>query len=103
MRAGLLGFWAAAKRRGYKQTRSKRKNHASQIRNWIPALTVGAALASVPAVAQQQGVSGYSSRGAVVAIHPYRHHRLYNYAPQRTHRHTAKTPDRLPSTNNGDM
>jgi hypothetical protein len=47
------------------------------------ALTVGAALASVPAVAQQQGVSGYSSRGAVVAIHPYRHHRLYNYAPQR--------------------
>ncbi len=68
------------------------------------ALTVGAALASVPAVAQQQGVSGYSSRGAVVAIHPYRHHRLYNYAPQRTHRHTAKTPDRLPSNNNnGDM
>jgi hypothetical protein len=64
------------------------------------ALVVGTALASVPAVAQQQGVSGYSSRGAVVAVHPYRHHRLYNYAPQRTHRHTAKTPDRLPSNNN---
>jgi hypothetical protein len=65
------------------------------------ALTVGAALASVPAVAQQQGVSGYSSRGAVVAIHPYRHHRLYNYAPQRTHRHTDKNPGRI--QNNGDM
>jgi hypothetical protein len=49
------------------------------------ALTLGAALASVPAIAQQ-GVSGYSSRGAVVAIHPYRHHShmrpLYNFAPQ---------------------
>ena len=67
------------------------------------ALTVGAALAPVPAVAQQQGVPGYSHRGAVVAIHPYRHHRLYNYAPQRTHRHTTKTPDRLPSNNNVGM
>ena len=68
----------------------------------LAALALGAALASVPAAAQQ-GVSGYSSQGAVVAIHPYRHHRLYNYAPQRAHRHTAKTPDRLPSNNNGDM
>jgi hypothetical protein len=67
----------------------------------LAALTVGAALASVPAVAQQQGVAGYSSRGAVVAIHPYRHHRLYNYAPLPTHRHIVKTPDRL--QNNGDM
>jgi hypothetical protein len=49
------------------------------------ALTFGAALASVPAIAQQ-GVSGYSSQGGVVAIHPYRHHShmrpLYNYAPR---------------------
>jgi hypothetical protein len=49
------------------------------------ALTFGAALASVPAIAKQ-GVSGYSSRGGVVAIHPYRHHShtrpLYNLAPQ---------------------
>ena len=65
------------------------------------ALSFGAASASVPAVAQQQGVSGYSSRGAVVAIHPYRHHRLYNYAPQHTHRHIAKTPDQLPNNNGG--
>ena len=104
MRAGLLGFWAAAKRRGYKQTRSRGKTMRLKFAIGFAALTVGAALASVPAVAQQQGVSGYSSRGAVVAIHPYRHHRLYNYAPQRTHRHTAKTPDQLPSNNNnGDM
>lgn len=65
------------------------------------ALTVGAALASVPAVAQQQGVSGYSSRGAGVAIHPYRHHRLYNYAPQRSHRRIEKNSGQL--QNNGDM
>ena len=70
----------------------------------IAALTVGASLASVPAIAQQD-VSGYSSRGAVVAIHPYRHHahtgRLYNYAPQSTHRHNNKNTDRL--QNNGGM
>jgi hypothetical protein len=68
------------------------------------ALTLGAALASVPAVAQQ-GVSGYSSRGAVVAIHPYRHHAhirpLYNFAPQNTQRHSDKNPGRLQS--NGGM
>jgi hypothetical protein len=49
------------------------------------ALTFGVALASVPAIAQQ-GVSGYSSRGGVVAIHAYRHHShvrpIYNFAPQ---------------------
>lgn len=49
------------------------------------ALAFGVALASVPAIAQQ-GVSGYSSQGGVVAIHPYRHHShmrtLYNFAPQ---------------------
>jgi hypothetical protein len=49
------------------------------------ALTLGVALTSVPAIAQQ-GVSGYSSQGGVVAIHPYRHHArvrpLYNFAPQ---------------------
>jgi hypothetical protein len=66
----------------------------------LAALALGAALASVPAVAQQ-GVSGYSHRGAVVAIHPYRHHRLYNYAPQRSHRHIDKNSGRL--QNNGDM
>jgi hypothetical protein len=64
------------------------------------ALTLGAALASVPAVAQQ-GVSGYSSKGAVVAMHPYRHHahtgRLYNSAPQ----HSEKSQGRLQS--NGGM
>ena len=61
------------------------------------ALTLGAALA-VPAIAQQ-GVSGYSSRGAVVAIHPYRHHAhmkpLYNTAPE--YRHIEKSPGRLQS------
>lgn len=66
------------------------------------ALALGIALASVPAIAQQ-GVSGYSSRGAVVAIHPYRHHArtrpLYNFAPQ--HRDRAKDPGRL--QNNGGM
>jgi hypothetical protein len=49
------------------------------------ALTFGVALASVQAIAQQ-GVSGYSSQGGVVAVHPYRHHShmrpLYNFAPQ---------------------
>ena len=67
------------------------------------ALLAGAALASVPAIAQQ-GVSGYSSRGAVVAIHPYRHHAhrgpLYNYAPQHTRRHNDKNPGRV-QTNGG--
>jgi hypothetical protein len=62
------------------------------------ALTVAAALASVPAIAQQ-GVSGYSSRGAVVAIHPYRHHAhtrsLYNVAPQ--YRHGERNSGRLQS------
>jgi peptidoglycan/xylan/chitin deacetylase (PgdA/CDA1 family) len=103
MHMGLLDSAAAAQSAAYKQIRSKRKIMRLKFAIGFAALTVGTALASVPAVAQQQGVSGYSSRGAVVAIHPYRHHRLYNYAPQRTHRHTAKTPDRLPSNNNGGM
>lgn len=103
MRMGSLDSEAAALSAAYKQIRSKRKTMRLKFAIGFAALTVGAALASVPAVAQQQGVSGYSSQGAVVAIHPYRHHRLYNYAPQRAHRHTAKTPDRLPSNNNGDM
>jgi hypothetical protein len=67
------------------------------------ALALGAALAS-PALAQQ-GVSGYSSQGSVVAIHPYRHHAhvrpLYNYAPQNVQRHSDKNPGRLQS--NGGM
>jgi hypothetical protein len=66
----------------------------------LAALALGVALASVPAAAQQ-GVSGYSSRGAVVAIHPYRHHRLYNYAPRHTLRHNDKNPGQL--QNNGGM
>jgi hypothetical protein len=70
----------------------------------LAALALGAALASVPAVAQQ-GVSGYSSRGAAVTIHPYRHHThtgpLYNYAPRHTLRHNDKNPGQL--QNNGGM
>jgi hypothetical protein len=68
------------------------------------ALALGAALASVPAIAQQ-GVSGYSSQGSVVAIHPYRHHArvrpLYNFAPQNVQKHGDKNQDRLQS--NGGM
>ena len=59
MRAGLLGFWATAKRRGYKQTNKiRRKNMRLKFAIGSAALTVGAALASVPAVAQQQGAYG---------------------------------------------
>src|ERR1700722_9529499 len=104
MRMGSLDSEVAAVSAAYKQIRSKRKTMRLKFAIGFAALTVGAALASVPAVAQQQGVSGYSSRGAVVAIHPYRHHRLYNYAPQRTHRYTTENPGRHPSyNNNGDM
>jgi hypothetical protein len=59
-----------AKRR-LQAIRSKRKIMRLKFAIGFAALTVGAALASVPAVAQQQGVSGYSRRGAVVAIYPY--------------------------------
>jgi hypothetical protein len=55
------------------KTQIKEKEKPSVYTMGFAAVTLGAALASVPAIAQQ-GVSGYSAQGAVVAIHPYRHH-----------------------------
>lgn len=96
MRTGLLGSSAAAECCSYKQR--ERKTMRFKYTIGFAALTLGVALASVPAIAQQ-GVSGYSSRGAVVAIHPYRHHAhmrpLYNVAPE--YRHSEKNPGRLQS------
>jgi hypothetical protein len=69
------------------------------------ALTLGAAFVSTPAFAQQQGVSGYSDNGGVIAVHPYRHHAhmrpLYNFAPEHPQKHNVKNPGRLQS--NGGM
>jgi hypothetical protein len=65
------------------------------------ALALGTVLVSTLAFAQQQGVSGYSANGGVVAIHPYRHpvHTgpLYNFAPRRAQKHGVKDSGRLQS------
>jgi hypothetical protein len=70
----------------------------------LAALALGTALASVPAVAQQ-GVSGYSHRSGVVAIHPYRHHAragsLYDMVPQQ--RENAVAPRYGRTMNDGGM
>ena len=54
------------------------------------ALALATAFASAPAFAAQ-GIPGYSSDGAVVAIQHHRHRTgarpLYNSAPQHEHRH----------------
>jgi hypothetical protein len=77
---------------------------ATSLTMGFAALALGAAFVSAPAVAQQQGVSGYSDNGGVVAVHPYRHHAhrpLYNFAPQHPLKHGVKNPGRLQS--NGGM